>query len=170
MSKGRKMAQVNRVRNLPPKEFCFKKGQIGNSPGRPKIRDIREMVQSKLFEQDHQGRTQLEVIVNHWIRRTKQGDTAKGKVLLAYGFGWPIQQNLNINENINRSEMSLEEVRAELDKRHEEMGIPATVVTVQGHREVNREAVKARVNELLEKRRVKALPAPQIVPGSETLQ
>ena len=128
------------------------------------------MVQSKLFQEDHHGRTQLEVIVNHWIRRTKQGDTAKGKVLFAYGFGCPIQQNLNINENINRSEMSLEEVHAQVEKRHQEMGLPPTVITVQGHREVDREAVKARVNELLEKRRVKALPAPPLAPGSEIVQ
>src|SRR5215469_12693271 len=103
MSKRRKTARVNEVKNFPPREFCFKKGENGNSPGRPKYKDIRDIVLSKLAEEDPHGRTQLEVIVNHWIRRTKQGDTAKGKVLFAYGFGCPIQQNLNINENINRS-------------------------------------------------------------------
>ena len=43
------------------------------------------------------------------------GDTEKGKVLLAYAFGKPVQQSENININSNEG-LSLEEADAILKK------------------------------------------------------
>jgi len=122
------------------------------------------------------GRTELEQLLRQLLRRAHQGNDKCADTVLerAFGRAVAVQQNLNLNANMsNECELSLEEVRAELDKRHEEMGIPPTVVTVQGHRQVNREAVKARVEELLakrEERKAARKPPPQLTQGSGSIQ
>ena len=119
------------------------------------------------------GRTELEQLLRQLLRRAHQGSMKSADAVLerAFGKAVAVQQNLNINANMSdESQMSAKEIHALVEKKHQEMGIPPTVISVQGHREVDREAVRARVKELLEKMRVKALPAPQMAPGSEQIQ
>lgn len=67
---------------------------------------------AKLAEEHPRLRkTELERLVEAWFRRALQGDTEKGKVLLAYAFGKPVQQSENININSNER-LSVEEADA----------------------------------------------------------
>lgn len=168
----RKTGHLRAAVNMPPEETRFKKGQPSANPaGRPKHVVFDQAARAILSEVDPKlQKSGAERLVEQMFRRALQGSFKHAELLLGYAMGRPVAQNLNVNANVNNeSQMSLEEVRVELAKKHQEMGIPATVLTVRG-REVDREAVRARVNELLEKRRRKALPAPQLVPGSEAVQ
>jgi predicted transcriptional regulator len=81
-----------------------------------------------------------------------------------------VAQNLNLNANVDdEPQMSIEEVDQKLTGMFERMGIPRAVATPAGLR-MDLDAVQARVNQLLEKRRQKALPAPAMAPGSEIVQ
>jgi len=102
-------------------------------------------------------------------RRGCQGDDRAMSTWLAYRWGRPVEQTVNLNADLNKPIATLEQIREQIQQKHQAMGFPPTVLTITG-REVDREAVRSRVSELLEKRRQKALPAPQIVPGSEALQ
>ena len=72
---------------------------------RRRNQEITQATRDVLSEVDPKtGRTALEVIVRYWVRRAKQGDTKKGELLFAYGFGRPIQQNVNVNTNLGVEE------------------------------------------------------------------
>lgn len=79
--------------NLPPKETRWKKGCPSPNPaGRPRSAEISAVVREVLGLEDPRTRkTQLETIVENWVRRAKQGDTKKGEILFAYCFGRPKQ-------------------------------------------------------------------------------
>ena len=93
--KRQKTRGVNSVGkfNPPPKEMRWKKGCASPNPkGRPRTAEISQVVREALGREDPKtGRTELETIVQNWIRRTKQGDAKKGEILFAYGFGRPKQ-------------------------------------------------------------------------------
>lgn len=93
--KTRKTRGVNSVGGLnpPPKETRWKKGCPSPNPkGRPHKTEITDVVREVLERENPKThRTELETIVENWVRRTKQGDTKKGEILFAYRFGRPKQ-------------------------------------------------------------------------------
>lgn len=95
MNKTQKARGVNSVGgfNPPPKETRWKKGCPSPNPvGRPRKTEITDVVRDVLAREDPRTRrTELETIVENWVRRTKQGDTKKGEILFAYCFGRPKQ-------------------------------------------------------------------------------
>lgn len=84
--------KVSRV-NLPPTETRWKKGCPSPNPsGRTRTAEISQVVRETLGREDPRTRrTELETIVQNWVRRAKQGDTKKGEILFAYCFGRPKQ-------------------------------------------------------------------------------
>lgn len=79
--------------NNPPAETRWKKGCASPNPaGRPRTAEISAVVREALGREDPRTRrTELETIVQNWVRRAKQGDTKKGEILFAYCFGRPKQ-------------------------------------------------------------------------------
>lgn len=79
--------------NPPPKETRWKKGCPSPNPsGRTRTAEISAVVRETLAREDPRTRrTELETIVQNWVRRAKQGDTKKGELLFAYCFGRPKQ-------------------------------------------------------------------------------
>ena len=142
-----------------------------NPAGRPKhavfdqaARAILSQVDPKLQESG------AERLVEQMFRRAVQGSFKHAELLLGYAMGRPVAQNLNLNAKVNdEPQMSSEEVDQKLTGMFERMGIPRAVATPAGLR-MDLDAVQARVNQLIKKRRQKALPAPAMPPGSEIVQ
>jgi hypothetical protein len=148
-------------------------------PGRPKKLEIQtivrafpefgEVVALELNKKDRYGRTNLQMMVETWTRRARQLDTEKGKVLIAAYIAWFELQQSQAGQNFNQSQMDIGQVHAKLAEHYSKLGIPKPVWS-PGGLTLDRDAVRSRIEQLLEKRRVKGLPKPQIVPGSEVLQ
>jgi hypothetical protein len=157
---------------MPPEETRFKKGQPSANPnGRPKHAVFDQAARAILSEVDPKlQKSGAERLVEQMFRRALQGSFRHAELLLGYAMGRPVAQNLNLNANVNNeSQTSPEEVHQKLAGMFERMGIPRAVATPAGLR-VDLNAVQARVNQLIEKRRQKALPAPPLAPGSEIVQ
>ena len=134
------------------------------------------MAREILWEEDRQGRTELERLLRHIARRANQGSYRHAELLLNYGFGKPlaIQQNLNVNAEMSQDGMSqdgmrIEQVDAKLNEMFGKMGIPPPVWTPAG-RTINIDAVRSEIRELLEKREAAKRPKALPVAGTETVQ
>lgn len=97
-NKTQKARQVDAESNVnngnnPPEATRWKKGCPSPNPaGRPRTAEISQVVREALAHEDPRTRrTELETIVQNWVRRAKQGDTKKGEILFAYCFGKPKQ-------------------------------------------------------------------------------
>ena len=176
--KTRKSRQVGssgtsiEVKKYPPEETKWKKGcKSPNPTGRPKHAVFDQAARAILSEVDPKlQKSGAERLVEQMFRRALQGSFRHAELLLGYAMGRPVAQNLNLNANMNsESQTSPEEVHQKLAGMFERMGIPRAVATPAGLR-VDLNAVQARVNQLIEKRRQKALPAPPLAPGSEIVQ
>jgi len=80
-------------RNNPPAETRWKKGCPSPNPkGRPRTAEISQVAREILEQEDPKLRkTGLQRLFELWLRRALQGDTKKGELLLAYGYGRPPQ-------------------------------------------------------------------------------
>jgi hypothetical protein len=81
------------IRNSPPKETRWKKGCPSPNPkGRSRTAEISQAARAILEQEDPRLRkTGLQRLFELWLRRALQGDTKKGELLLAYGYGRPTQ-------------------------------------------------------------------------------
>ena len=79
--------------SVPPKATRWKKGcQSPNPKGRPRSAEVSQAAKTILEQEDPKLRkTGLERLFEFWLRRALQGDTKKGELLLAYGYGRPAQ-------------------------------------------------------------------------------
>ncbi len=80
-------------RNSPPKETRWQKGCPSPNPkGRPRTAEASQVARTILEQEDPRLRkTGLQRLFEVWLRRALQGDTKKGELLLAYGYGRPTQ-------------------------------------------------------------------------------
>lgn len=90
--KARGVNSVGRF-NPPPEETRWTKGCPSPNPsGRTRTAEISQVVRETLAREDPRTRrTELESIIQNWVRRAKQGDTKKRELLFAYCFGRPKQ-------------------------------------------------------------------------------
>ena len=91
---GQVSAQVKfKGRNNPPKETRWKKGCPSPNPGgKPRTAEVAQAARAILEQEDPRLRkTGLQRLFELWLRRALQGDTKKGELLLAYGYGRPPQ-------------------------------------------------------------------------------
>jgi hypothetical protein len=81
------------IRNNPPKATRWQKGCASPNPkGRPRTAEVSEAARAILEQEDPKLRkTGLQRLFELWLRRALQGDTKKGELLLAYGYGRPAQ-------------------------------------------------------------------------------
>jgi hypothetical protein len=159
--KGAKIAKIQKKYHL--EKWKWKKGQSGNpsgGPGRPPSKHISQIAK-EYGEQPHgkTGKTKDEHALELLYRRGCQGNDKAMSTWLAYRWGRPVEQTVsfNANANMNEPQMSIEEVDQKLTGMFERMGIPRAVATPSGLK-MDLNAVQARVNELIEKQRQKALP------------
>jgi hypothetical protein len=160
------------LRKPPPEEHRFKRGNCASvGYGRPKHALFDQAARAILSEVDPKlQKSGAERLVEQMFRRALQGSFKHAELLLGYAMGRPVAQNLNVNANVNNEpQMSDAEVHEKLAGMFERMGIPRAVATPAGLR-MDLDAVQVRVNQLIEKRRQKALPAPAMAPGSEIVQ
>src|SRR6516225_9148471 len=141
---------TNTVRKPPPEEYRFKKGNCANPNGRPKhavfdqaAREILSAVDPKL------QKSGAERLVEQMFRRALQGSFKHAELLLGYAMGRPVAQNLNLNAEINKPEMSIEQVDAKLTDMFSRMGIPRPVWSPAG-RTIDIQAVRSEIRKLLE--------------------
>lgn len=74
--------------NLRP----WRPGQSGNPKGRPRLRDLREVLVEALSTVRPDGRTALETIVGALMDRAARGDTRAAEVLMDRAWGRPAQR------------------------------------------------------------------------------
>ena len=81
------------IRNNPPTATRWQKGCASPNPkGRPRTAEVSEAARAILEQEDPKLRkTGLQRLFELWLRRALQGDTKKGELLLAYGYGRPAQ-------------------------------------------------------------------------------
>src|SRR6516162_7315355 len=127
---------VDVVRRENISKHQWKKGQSGNPsglPGRRKTSEIGALTREILAEEHPKtGRTELERLIRQMLRKAHQGSFKHAELLLNYGFGKPlaVQQNLNLNQNLDGAEMSLEQVDAKLTEHFDKLGIPKPIWSV----------------------------------------
>ncbi|MGO9590670.1 MAG: hypothetical protein ACLP3K_11585 [Candidatus Acidiferrales bacterium] len=122
MTKTRKARGVNaqsKGPDAPPEQFWWQKGCPSPNPkGRPRSADIRQFVKEFAAEDDR-GKTRLRQWLEMADRRARQGSPKHLELLLAYGYGRPIQavdvttQNLTPEQYIERIEEALAVLPAE---------------------------------------------------------
>ncbi|MGA8872471.1 MAG: hypothetical protein WB460_15090 [Candidatus Acidiferrales bacterium] len=105
--------------NAPPEQYWWKKGSPSPNPkGRPRSADIRQFVKEFAAEDDR-GKTRLRQWLEMADRRARQGSSKHLELLLAYGYGRPIQavdvttQTLTPEQYLERIEEALAVLPAE---------------------------------------------------------
>ena len=76
---------------IPPKEAQFKKGQSGNPKGRPKLPDIKDLM-DKVMGEEKDGMTAAEAILKKLRAMASQGNLKAAEILLDRGYGKAKQQ------------------------------------------------------------------------------
>ncbi len=74
--------------NIEPHKF--KKGQSGNLNGRPKLPDLKELME-KIMGEEKDGKTAAEAILAALRAKAAKGDIRAAEVLLNRGYGLPKQ-------------------------------------------------------------------------------
>jgi hypothetical protein len=87
----------------------FVKGHKGG-PGRPKLPDLKEIMAKVLGQENGDGRTEAEAIIDAMKKRAKAGDVKATQLLLDRGFG-KVKESLDITtdgEKINKPSIQIE--------------------------------------------------------------
>lgn len=87
------------------KKTQFKKGQSGNPKGRPKLPDLREIMQKVLGEEGQNGMTAVEVIFLAQRAKAIKGDTKAAEWLMDHGYG-KIKQTIDMNGSMEIKNVS----------------------------------------------------------------
>ena len=79
------------MRGVPPEHTKFKKGQSGNPNGRPKLRDIKEVI-SDLLGQEKNKQQLIDGLMTVIVNKALKGDLKADEMLLSYTYGKPTQK------------------------------------------------------------------------------
>ena len=97
----------------------FKKGWKGG-PGRPKLPDLKEIMAKILGQENGDGRTEAEAIIDAMKKKAKAGDVKATQLLLDRGVG-KVKESLDITtdgEKINQQpKIQIEIITNEKSKR-----------------------------------------------------
>jgi len=86
----------------------FEKGKSGNPAGRPKLPDLKEIM-DKVLGEEKDGITALELIMKQVRAKAAKGDIRATELLLDRGFGKPKQSlDVGINENISQIKIEIQ--------------------------------------------------------------
>lgn len=104
------------MKGVPPEHSKFKKGQSGNPNGRPKLRDIKEVL-TDLLSQEKNKQQLVDAVMTVVVNKALKGDLKAADMLLSYTYGKPTQKTEIIAEvettvkDINLKKLNLDELR-----------------------------------------------------------
>lgn len=102
--------------NPIPGNKPFQKGQSGNPAGRPKLRDIKEVL-TDLLSQEKNKQQLVDAVMTVVVNKALKGDLKAAEMLLSYTYGKPTQKTEIIAEvettvkDINLKKLNLDELR-----------------------------------------------------------
>jgi hypothetical protein len=107
---------MSKKQNPIPGNKPFQKGQSGNPNGRPKLRDIKEVI-SDLLSQEKNKQQLIDGLMTVIVNKALKGDLKAAEMLLSYTYGKPTQKTEIVAEvettvkDINLKKLNLDELR-----------------------------------------------------------
>lgn len=98
--------------NPIPGNKPFQKGQSGNPAGRPKLRDIKEVL-TDLLSQEKNKQQLVDAVMNVVVNKALKGDLKAADMLLSYTYGKPTQKTEITGADGERIDFKVEVVQGE---------------------------------------------------------
>ena len=100
------------MKGVPPEHSKFKKGQSGNPNGRPKLRDIKEVL-TDLLSQEKNKQQLVDAVMTVVVNKALKGDLKAADMLLSYTYGKPTQKTEITGADGERIDFKVEVVQGE---------------------------------------------------------
>jgi hypothetical protein len=98
--------------NPIPGNKPFQKGQSGNPKGRPKLRDIKEVL-TDLLSQEKNKQQLVDAVMTVVVNKALKGDLKAADMLLSYTYGKPTQKTEITGADGERIDFKVEVVQGE---------------------------------------------------------
>ena len=98
--------------NPIPGNKPFQKGQSGNPAGRPKLRDIKEVL-TDLLSQEKNKQQLVDAVMTVVVNKALKGDLKAADMLLSYTYGKPTQKTEITGADGERIDFKVEVVQGE---------------------------------------------------------
>ena len=98
--------------NPIPGNKPFQKGQSGNPAGRPKLRDIKEVL-TDLLSQEKNKQQLIDGLMTVIVNKALKGDLKAADMLLSYTYGKPTQKTEITGADGERIDFKVEVVQGE---------------------------------------------------------
>lgn len=92
----------------------WQKGESGNIKGRPRTADLKLAVRDFAGEALDNNKSRLQQWLETADRRARQGSVKHLELLLAYGWGRPLQQQVTVTADLPSDDECLREIRSAL--------------------------------------------------------
>lgn len=100
------------MKGVPPEHTKFKKGQSGNPAGRPKLRDIKEVL-TDLLSQEKNKQQLVDAVMTVVVNKALKGDLKAADMLLSYTYGKPTQKTEITGADGERIDFKVEVIQGE---------------------------------------------------------
>lgn len=100
------------MKGVPPEHSKFKKGQSGNPNGRPKLRDIKEVL-TDLLSQEKNKQQLVDAVMTVVVNKALKGDLKAADMLLSYTYGKPTQKTEITGADGERIDFKVEVIQGE---------------------------------------------------------
>ena len=98
--------------NPIPGNKPFQKGQSGNPAGRPKLRDIKEVL-TDLLSQEKNKQQLVDAVMTVVVNKALKGDLKAADMLLSYTYGKPTQKTEITGADGEKIDFKVEVVQGE---------------------------------------------------------
>lgn len=98
--------------NPIPGNKPFQKGQSGNPAGRPKLRDIKEVL-TDLLSQEKNKQQLVDAVMTVVVNKALKGDLKAADMLLSYTYGKPTQKTEITGADGERIDFKVEVIQGE---------------------------------------------------------
>jgi hypothetical protein len=106
--------RCNTTRFQPGNTCAWKPGQSGNPAGRPRTADLKLAVREFAGELLDNGKPRLLVWLENACKMARQGSSKHLELLLAYGWGRPLQQQITLTADAPSDDECLRELQGAL--------------------------------------------------------
>ena len=103
---------MSKKTNPIPGNKPFQKGQSGNPNGRPKLRDIKEVI-SDLLSQEKNKQQLIDGLMTVIVNKALKGDLKAADMLLSYTYGKPTQKTEITGADGERIDFKVEVIQGE---------------------------------------------------------